>query len=171
MQLASLVEIALTGTKSVESQKVYVNQDDTAVLVCPNCGTSKTAKVTRFKGRKGPLKIRCKCALTFSVSFEFRRAHRKKTNLSGYYCRLPGCKNWHSMVVKNISRTGIGFVTFMAPNFMKGTEVRVKFTLDDVNQSELQKDAIVRVIKDKYVGCEFKDPALFDKALGYYLMP
>ncbi|UCD87974.1 MAG: PilZ domain-containing protein [Desulfobacterales bacterium] len=171
MQLASLVEIALTGTNSVEPQTVYVNQDDTAVLVCPNCGTSKTAKVTRFKGHKGPLKIRCKCALTFSVSLEFRRAHRKQTNLTGYYCRLPVCKNWHSMVVKNISQTGIGFATFMSHNLMKGTEVRVKFTLDDVNQSEIEKDVIVRVVKDKYVGCEFRDPALFDKALGFYLMP
>jgi hypothetical protein len=113
-----------------------VNQDDTAVLV----------------------KIRCKCQSTFSVSFEFRRAHRKKTNLIGYYSRLPACKESHGMLVKNISQTGIGFV-------------RVTFTLDDAKQSKIEKNVVVRVIEDKYVGCEFTDPSIFDKTLGFYLMP
>ena len=155
----------------MEPQKVYVNQDDTAVIVCPHCGTSKTANVTKFKDRKDPLKIRCKCQSTFSVSFEFRRAHRKETNLRGYYCRLPACKKWHDIMVKNISVTGIGFTTISSHNLTKDAEVRVKFRLDDVQQSEIQKDAIVRVVEDKYLGCEFTDPALYDKALGFYLMP
>jgi hypothetical protein len=155
----------------VETQKVYVNPDGTASLMCPNCGVSKIANVTKFKSRRDPIKIRCKCASTFSVVFEFRRAHRKETNLSGYYCGLPACKEWRSMTVRNISQTGIGFSTFTSHDLTKGSEVKVKFTLDDVKQSEIEKDAIVRVVKDKYLGCEFKDPALFDKALGFYLMP
>jgi len=155
----------------VEPQKVYVNPDDTAVIVCPHCGTSKTANVTKFKDRKAPLKIKCKCQSVFSVSFEFRRAHRKETNLRGHYCRIPACKNWHDIMVKNISVTGIGFTTIGSHNLTKDAEVRVKFRLDDAKQSEIQKDAIVRVVKDRYVGCEFTEPALYDKALGFYLMP
>jgi hypothetical protein len=155
----------------VETRKVYVDQDNTATLVCPNCGLSKTANVTKFKDRKDPLKIRCKCGSSFSVSFEFRRAHRKETNLKGYYCRLPARKDWHEMLVKNISLTGIGFATFTAHNLRKGSEVRVRFTLDDASQSEIEKDVVVRVVKDKYLGGEFRERALFDKALGFYLMP
>ncbi len=155
----------------METQKVYVNQDDTAVLVCPNCGLSKNISVAKFKARRDSLKIRCKCQSTFSVSFEFRRAHRKKTNLKGYYSRLPACKESHGMLVKNISQTGIGFATFAPHNLMKSSEVRVTFTLDDAKQSKIEKDVVVRVIEDKYVGCEFTDPSKFDKALGFYLMP
>ena len=53
---------------------------------------------------------------------------------------------------------------------MKDTEVRVTFTLDDAKQSKIEKDVVVRVIEDKYVGCEFTDRAIFDKTLGFYLM-
>ena len=155
----------------METQTVYVNQDDTAVLVCPNCGLSKNVSVAKFKARRDSLKIRCKCQSTFSVSFEFRRAHRKKTNLRGYYSRLPACKESHGMLVKNVSLTGIGFATLAPHNLIKGTEVRVKFRLDDANRSEIEKDVVVRVVKDKYLGCEFLERALFDKALGFYLMP
>jgi hypothetical protein len=155
----------------VETRKVYVDQDDTATLLCPNCGFSKTANVAKFKDRKEPLKIRCKCGSTFSVSFEFRRAHRKEANIRGDYCGLPACKDWHGMLVKNISLTGIGFATFTAHNLRKGAELRVRFTLDDASQSELEKDVVMRVVKDKYLGCEFRERALFDKALGFYLMP
>ena len=154
-----------------EVQKVYVNKDDTAALLCPNCGASKTANVAKFKDRRDPLKIRCKCGSTFSVSFEFRRAHRKETNLSGQYCRLSAREHWNSMTVRNISSTGIGFETPRPHGLRKGEEIRVKFTLDDVKHSEIQKDVTVKVSKDKYVGGEFSDPALFDKALGFYLMP
>ena len=140
-------------------------------LICPKCGLAKIANVAKFKSRKDPLKIRCKCASTFSVTFEFRRAHRKETNLKGYYCGLPACKNWHSMTVRNISQTGIGFSTVISHDLTKGSEVKVKFKLDDAKQSEIKKDVIVRVVKDNYLGCEFKDTAAFDKALGFYLMP
>jgi hypothetical protein len=155
----------------VETQTVYVNQDDTAVLVCPNCGLSKNINVAKFKAGRDSLKIRCKCQSTFSVSFEFRKAHRKKTNLIGYYSRLPACKDSHGMLVKNISQTGIGFATSGPHNLMKGTEFRVTFTLDDAKQSKIEKNVVVRVIEDKYVGCEFTDPSIFDKTLGFYLMP
>jgi hypothetical protein len=155
----------------METKKVYVNADGTANLMCPNCGTSKIANVKKFQNHRDPLKIRCKCASTFSVTFEFRRAHRKETNLRGHFCGLPACKNWHSMTVTNISQTGIGFSTVISHDLTKGSEVKVKFKLDDAKQSEIEKDAIVRVVKDNYLGCEFKDTALFDKALGFYLMP
>jgi hypothetical protein len=155
----------------VEVQKVYVNKDDMAALLCPHCGLSKTANVAKFKNRRDPLKIRCKCGSTFSVSFEFRRAHRKETNLIGRYCRLDARRDWHNMTVRNISTMGIGFETVAPHGLSRGDEIRVKFTLDDAKRSEIQKDVIVRVAKDKYVGGEFSDPALFDKALGFYLMP
>ena len=141
------------------------------MLVCPKCGTSKTAEVAKFKGSKNPLEIECKCASTYPVFLEFRGAHRRETRLKGYYCRLPACKVWDEMLVKNLSLTGLGFSTFTEHGLRKGAGARVRFTLDDSSLSEIEKDVVVRLVRDNYLGCEFADPSLFDKALGFYLMP
>jgi hypothetical protein len=154
-----------------EVQKIYVDSDNNATLLCPHCGISKTANVEKLKVRGDPLRIRCMCGEAFSVTFEFRKAHRKATNLVGHYCKLPARDDWHGMTVKNVSSTGVGFETYNPHDLSKGDEVMVKFTLDDTKRSELKRDVIVRVVKDKYIGCEFSDPDLFDKTLGFYLMP
>ena len=140
--------------------------------MCPHCGFSRSVNAAKFKDRRDPVKIRCKCQSAFSVFFEFRRAYRKETHLRGKYSKLPVCEEWGRMVVKNISLTGIGFATFTMPNLKKGDEGTVKFTLDDKRRSDVEKDAVVRVVKDNYLGCEFMEPVGFqDKALGFYLMP
>jgi hypothetical protein len=132
---------------------------------------SKTVNVEKLKRREQPLKIRCTCKETFSVTFEFRRAHRKETNLVGEYCRLPAREGWHGMTVRNISSTGVGFETKNPHDLREGDQAGVRFVLDDAKRSEIKRDIIVRVVKDRYIGAEFSDPHLFDKALGFYLMP
>jgi hypothetical protein len=154
-----------------EIQKIYVDTDNNATLLCPHCGTSKTVNVEKLKKRGDPLKIRCTCKEAFSVTFEFRKAHRKDTNLLGHFCRLPARDDWHSMTVKNISSSGIGFETYNPHDLVKGDAVRVRFALDDAKRSEIEREVIVRVVKDRYIGCEFSDPDLYDKTLGFYLMP
>lgn len=148
-----------------------MDTDNNATLLCPHCGTSKTANVEKLKSLGDPLRIRCTCGEVFSVTFEFRQAHRKETNLVGHYCKLPAGGDWHGMTVRNISSTGVGFETYSLHDLGKGDQVRVKFALDDAKRSEIKRDAIVRVVKDRYIGSEFSDPALYDKALGFYLMP
>lgn len=161
----------MEGERLTEIHKIYVDTDNNATLLCPHCGTSKTANIEKLKSRGDPLRIRCTCGATFSVTFEFRKAHRKETNLVGHYCRLPVRENWLGMTVRNISSTGIGFETFSPHGLGKGDKIRVRFTLDDAKQSGIERDVIVRVVKDKYIGGEFSDPNLYDKALGFYLMP
>ena len=154
-----------------EVHKIYVNSGNNATLLCPHCGISKTVNVEKLKRHGDPLKIRCTCKETFSVTLEFRKAHRKATHLAGDYCKLPAREDWHSMTVKNISSTGIGFETYNPHDLSEGDEVRVRFALDDAKRSQIKRDVIVRVVKDRYIGAEFSDPDLFDKALGFYLMP
>lgn len=158
----------------MDLQKVYVGQDNRAVFVCPHCGNSKTADAGKYMDRKGPLKVRCTCGLTFSVSLEFRRAYRKETTLVGHYCKLPGCMHWEEMVVKNISPSGLGFTALSPHDLTGGCLVRVRFRLDDAKRSEIEKDVVVKEVKQDHVGCKFTAPLQFsqaDKALGFYLMP
>ena len=156
----------------MEIQKVYISRDNTAVIVCHNCGFSKKVNASKYKDRKDPVNIRCRCKSVFRVLFEFRNVYRKETRLHGKFSKLPKCKEWGSMTVKNISQTGIGFATLTIHNLKKGDEIKVRFTLDDKQRSEVEKDAVVRVVNDKFIGCEFTEPVGYqDKALGFYLMP
>jgi hypothetical protein len=152
---------------SVEAKKVYVTKDGKAILVCPHCGTSKTVDVKRFKGSKDALKIRCTCQSEFAASLEFRAAYRKNTDLKGHYTKLP--VSWGDMTVKNLSLTGVGFVTSGEHQLKEGDDVTLKITLDDAGGSVIRKKAVVRVVRDEYVGCEFEGPVEYDKALGFYL--
>ena len=149
-------------------RKVYVNEDGKAVIVCPHCGTSKTVSVAKFRPSRNALKVRCTCRSTFTVCLEFRTAYRKQIYLPGHYTKMP--VSWGDMVVKNISLSGIGFETVTEHQLKVGDEVTVKFTLDDVSGSVVKKKVVVRVVKDKYIGCEFYERAHYDKALGFYLI-
>jgi predicted RNA-binding Zn-ribbon protein involved in translation (DUF1610 family) len=157
----------------MEICKVLVSQGDTAVFVCPHCGTSKTVNVAKFKHRGSPLKVKCTCRSTFDVSLECRRVYRKESDLVGYYCPLPVCKDrdWGEMVVKNISLGGIMFSPLTPHNLRKGDEVKVKFRLDDKKRSEIKRTAIVRRLsKDNCLHCEFNDNVQHHAALGFYFM-
>jgi hypothetical protein len=75
------------------------------------------------------------------------------------------------MLVRDVSQAGIRFVTLASHNLSEGDEGKVRFTLDDMRRSEIERNVIVRCVADKNVGCEFTDAVPYDKVLGFYLMP
>jgi len=151
-------------------QKAYVNTDGTAAFICPHCGESKTADVSRFKNQKDPLKVRCVCKNIYGVQLEFRRSYRKPVNLQGKYKKVGEDGFWRPMIVKNISTGGCGFFTNSMHKLELEETIHVEFKLDDPKKSLISKSAIVRVIEDKYIGCQFIiQPGTYDAALGFYL--
>ena len=66
-----------TQTPPEDVQTVYVGANDTALLKCANCGIAKTLDVGKFKGRKDPLKLQCKCKSSSQVFLEFRKSFRR----------------------------------------------------------------------------------------------
>lgn len=144
----------------VKTRRVHVGKDDMALLECPYCQASRIVDAARFRNREDALKVKCICRKTFSVSFEWRGSLRKEVYFDGYYSKLSATKEWHRMLVKDISETGIGLTTLTEHNLREGDKVKVKFMKGDRKTSEIEKTAIVRrVIKDNYVGCEFSDAA------------
>ncbi len=147
---------------AVGIQKVHVNPDNTAVFTCPDCRTAISQDVGKFKGRSRHLEIKCTCQAIFRVSLEFRRAPRKPTHLEGFYAKLAESEDWGMMLVRNISRTGIGLLTYGQHNLREGDELKVKFNLDDLSRSQIEKNAVVRWIQDIHMGCEFMESAQKD---------
>ncbi len=154
-------------------QQIYVNPGDTALLTCPRCGTAKTQRVAKFKGRRRHLETKCTCQHTFRVSLEFRKDPRTPTHIEGFYVKLPGTEDWGMMLVRNISRAGIGLLTYGKHDLTEGDELKVKFILDDGRHSEIERKAVVRWTQDAHMGCEFMESAqhdnIHDAALRSYV--
>ena len=148
----------------------YVDHDDTALLTCPHCGLSRVTNVAKWKDRKEPLRVKCRCRNIYGVHLEFRKAYRKKTELEGRYT-FQGSKGMGGrMKVVNVSMGGIGFLTFTHNPLKVGDPIQVDFKLDDGKDSSISRRATVRVVDGMYVGVQFSQAAgVFDAALGFYL--
>ena len=159
--------------------KVYRNRDNSAMVVCPHCESARRVDVGKIRKCGHRVRLRCNCGGVFDAFVECRQAYRKVTRLVGFYNKAGVLEERGEMIVRNISLTGIGFVTLEAHNLKKDDEVTVEFTLDDERHSRIVKNFIVRrITKNNYVGCESYKPAhadeapdQADKAIGFYLMP
>lgn len=159
----------------VPTQKVFIMQDNTATVICPNCSSSKRIDASKLKGLRGELRLKCNCGSSFNVFFEYRKVWRKQTSvLPGTYMNVKNKVDRGRIQVKNISSTGVGFTINVAHHLNIGDNILVKFTLDDPNCSELEIDAIVRRVIDKYIGCEISKESQKNlhvlEVLGFYLM-
>lgn len=166
----SEIEAPSRSTKLEKAQSIYLRKNGTALLICPKCNFSKELRQEQIKGGYKRFRVRCKCGHAFYVRFDFRRYYRKQTALVGYYATSPDYDNWVEIIVKNVSKGGIGFHASDRPRVRVGDEIEVKFRLDDPNQSEIHKTAIVRTVLDRYIGCEFNNVHNgYEKKLGFYL--
>ena len=155
----------------MEPQKAFVREDGTTVLKCPFCKHARTVSVQKIKDKKKVIKVKCSCQKSYSVSLELRKLYRKTASLNGKYVNLSQNNESGMMIVKDVSMGGIGFDTVGGSSIAKGHELEVTFTLDDTHSSVIKKQLVVRIVRDKFVGCEFVHAHEYDKALGFYLMP
>ena len=162
----------------MEIKKIYVNDNEKGTLICEKCGKTRVINLSDLKNVGKPLKIKCGCGHFFFVSVEVRKFYRKSTHLSGEYSKIShdatkGLEKG-AMTVEDLSRTGVGFRTKTPHNIRVKDMLRVRFTLDDGQRSEVNKSAIVKRISNYFVGAEFVDFDAFNETnriLGFYLMP
>ena len=152
------------------AQKVYVNEHGEGTVVCPNCEKSKIVNFVQFKSVREPLKVKCPCGHLFKIIVELRAYYRKSTQLPGQYT-TPGTDKSGSIIIEDLSFSGIGFRTRLKHNLQIGDVIDLRFELDNSVRSEIVKRAVVKRLHDQFVGAEFCDRRAFDTELGYYLMP
>ena len=155
----------------MEPQKAFVREDGTTVLKCPFCRHARTVSVQKIKDKKKVIKVKCSCQKSYSVSLELRKLYRKNASLNGKYVNLSQNNESGMMIVKDVSMGGIGFDAVGGSSIAKGHELEVTFTLDDAHSSVIKKQVVVRIVRNKFVGCEFVHAHEYDKALGFYLIP
>ena len=153
----------------MKSHKVFVREDGTTVLKCPSCKHARIVSVQKIKDKKRVIKVKCSCQEYYSVSLELRKLYRKSANLNGRYVNLSLNNENGRMIVKDLSMGGIGFEAVGKSSIEKEHEFEVTFTLDDTHSSAIKKKVVIKMVRDKFVGCEYVQPLEYDKALGFYL--
>ena len=65
--------------------KVYVDENNRALIICPKCGFEKNIDARKFRNTKNMIKGKCKCKEAFQFVIENRKHYRKNVSLAGEY--------------------------------------------------------------------------------------
>lgn len=151
--------------------KTYIRPDNTAVLTCPHCNLQRIIDTASFKDHKFRLKVRCSCKNVYTAIIEFRKRIRKRTHLRGTYINHSQKDQRGNLIVTNVSVAGLEFSSEDIQNFKVEDELTIQFTLDDEHRTDVRKQAIIRDIRTKSIGCEFPGSGdyAFDGDLGFYI--
>ncbi len=160
-----------THSKPITAVNAVVKDDGVAAITCPLCGVVRPTSVSKFKNKQHVLGVKCKCNENFKVHLEFRKHFRKNTDLEGIYAILPPDAGGGRIKIQNVSRSGVGFTVSGIHSIKIGQKAKVKFTLDNRKETELDKHVTIRSINKNYIGCEFQENQAFEKELGFYLRP
>ena len=135
-------------------------------MACSKCGLKKEINVFKFKDTHKRLKAKCKCGEVFRLTLEFRKHYRKKVQLAGE-CFVQGEKD--DIFIKDISMTGINFITFKEHNFSIHDRVELKLALDEQMEPEIQTSVKIKWVNGRNVGAQFNNPKSLEKDLGFLL--
>jgi len=155
---------------AIVTAKAYVDENNMATVVCASCGRKRTVDATRFRGCTRGVRIKCTCSATFIVLFENRRYYRKNVKLKGEYFKGNPIREIGEIVVYDVSRTGIQFITRGKHDLRIDDIIKVTIVLDDRAGSVISQNVVVRRVKGAAVGAQFCDANLC-KTLAFYLMP
>ncbi len=149
--------------------KVFVSSNGIATFVCPKCGKIVRKNMSKYTSINKAVRIKCKCSCNhiYSAILERRKAIRKQHVLQGTYFRNKGDQG--SFFVKDISNSGIKMEIPLKPSIKIGEKMRIEFILDDVTNSVIRREVVVRNVFDSCVGVEFISKEHYDK-FGSYLL-
>ncbi len=149
----------MTFTNDQKVQKVYVSNDSLGEFVCPKCGKTKIADVSKFKNyhRAVKIKVRCVCGHSHFVLLERRKYFRKKV-------KMPGSCVWGNgedeikipMTVVDLSCYGLRCEMMGSRSLDIDGELLVEFHPSKKKEKVLvRRDVIIRNITDSHIGAEF----------------
>jgi len=150
--------------------KVFITNNNTATFVCPKCKKWKTTDVSKYKNIETAVRVKCKCPCghSYAVILERRKYIRKNLDLPGKFINHKNNESGN-MTVTDISRTGLRIKLNFSQDVVPGDKLKLEFTLDDKQRSLVNKEVIVRSVKDLSVGAEFSLTEHYDQ-LGPYLL-
>jgi hypothetical protein len=148
--------------------KVYVDDNDQAMIVCPNCGFEKIVDANDYRITKNMVEGQCKCKERFQFTLEYRKHFRKDVMLPGeYIVQKSGEKG--ELIVRELSMTGIRFETLRPHKMSTNDTLNVTFKLDNPMRSEVRRVFRIIWVSDRRIGANCIEPKLYEKDLGFYM--
>ncbi|MBW2109502.1 MAG: PilZ domain-containing protein [Deltaproteobacteria bacterium] len=156
---------------SLEIPRARVQPDGTIPATCPACGAEIRLSSKQISIRGRPFEVACSCGKHFRLFAEFRKAYRRPVSLAGTYAKVSSPAQAGSLVIKNMSMTGVGFAPEGPHRILKGDILMLRFVLDDNAKTTIEAPVVVAHARPEFVGCAFKDlsPEQED-ALASYLI-
>lgn len=159
-----------------QRKRVFVESDNCARFVCPECGTIHTIRATSQFRSSTPVRTRvvCDCGARHVVYVERRASGRKDVEIGGWFS-VNGDGVKRQMTVRNLSRSGLLFEPQEVVDVGVGDDVFVEFELVNAVITPVVKGACVRRLAGAAVGAEYAagadgstyDP-VYDLALALY---
>lgn len=136
---------------------VIIDCLDTAEIQCPECRRKKIFQLSEYPIRAGKVKVRCrcKCGHVYSVCLQKGNDERPETHLAGTYITRGRNRSIGRMIVKKISTKGLMFKANIGDHLMPGLKMVLEFVLDDVKQSIVRKEVVVRACHGRHLSAEF----------------
>jgi hypothetical protein len=166
-----------SGAHPADKQSVFERADGLVLLTCPQCGIQEAVSIGQFDTKGNAIHATCPCKKQFTVVLEKQRLYRKSVHLEGYFSlgehfepTAASSSTWGPMIVKDISKTGLRFLSDKTKFIHPGDLLMVRFNLDNANQALIQKPARVISVTDSDVGCQFEGADSYDITLGFYFM-
>ena len=149
--------------------KVYVDDNNQAMIICPNCGFKKIVDAIDYRNTNNMVEGQCKCKAGFQFTLEYRKHYRKNVSLPGEYIVLKGGKKGE-IIIRELSRTGIRFESLWPHKISTNDTLKVTFKLDTPMKSEIRRVFKVIWVSDRMLGANCIEPKLYEKDLGFYLI-
>ncbi len=151
--------------------KAFTEVDNTVTISCPRCNKTKTVNAAIFKGHT-KIRVKCPCGGILKIELEKRKQYRKQTELKGtYHVIYSGNRppDTGIMTVVNISRKGVGLKFKTPPMLNIGDHLKIKFNLDDRNQTLVEREVVIQNIETLHAGASFHRSSELDNVIGFYL--
>ncbi len=151
-------------------ERVFINSDNIATFICPECQKVRHANVAKIVGINKALSIKCqcKCGNKFEAILERRKFFRENIELDGIVF-MDSDDQKFSVIVTDISRAGLKLKLKTNHDLSFGDELLIEFNLDNTEKTLISKKIIVRSLSGLDLGVEFKSSEHYDK-FGSYLM-
>jgi len=149
-------------------KKVYVGENNRALIICPKCGFERNVDAMTLKTATNILKVKCKCRETFQIALEYRKHYRKEVRLTGEYIAQKS-RERGEIIIRELSLTGIRLESVKPHRISIDDMLEIKFILDNPMRTEIRKLAKVIWVKDRIIGVNFSEKELYAQVLGFYL--
>ena len=138
------------------NQIVHVDGKLKLGIICNKCHRVAIYSLEMFHFFGRPVKVKCLRNCSTTIILERRQYKRRTLKLMGLVSHLENRQKKYPVIIKSLSPKGLGFSRNHHLDFSIGDRFVIKIHLDNVNDTALYGNIVVRYHSDFYIGAEFR---------------